>query len=62
MTKPICLHVSCGLQRAHYKADDKGMENFTNQTSRHVARFVYECMQLREDKPDLTGLLMLGLA
>jgi len=30
------------------------MSKFMNQSPRHVARFVSECMQLRETKPDLS--------
>jgi hypothetical protein len=29
------------------------MSKFMNQTPRHVAMFVSECMQLRETQPDL---------
>ena len=42
-----------GIHRAR-RAGDEGMSKFMNQTPRHVARFVSECMQLRETKPDLS--------
>ena len=35
------------------RAGDAGMSKFMNQSPLHVARFVSECMQLRETKPDL---------
>jgi len=41
-----------GIHRAK-QAGDSGMSKFMNQSPRHVARFVSECMQLRESKPDL---------
>lgn len=37
-----------------YELFDCGSEQFMNQSPRHVARFVSECMQLRETKPDLS--------
>ena len=42
-----------GIYRAR-RAGDEGMLKFMNQTPRHVARFVSECLQLRDTKPDLT--------
>lgn len=42
-----------GIHRAK-RAGDTGMSKFMNQSPRHVARFVSECMQLREEKPDLS--------
>jgi len=42
-----------GIHRAK-RAGDAGMSKFMNQSPRHVARFVSECMQLRETKPDLS--------
>ena len=42
-----------GIYRAR-RAGDEGMSRFMNQTPRHVARFVSECLQLRDTKPDLT--------
>ena len=58
------MHAKCnlfacvgGVHRAR-KAGGKGMnKSMSNQTPRHVARFVSECMQLREEKPDLTSAL-----
>jgi hypothetical protein len=41
-----------GMHRAH-RAGDVGMSKFMNQTPRHVAWFVSECMKLRETMPDL---------
>jgi hypothetical protein len=40
-----------GIHRAHM-AGDEGMSECLNQTPRHVARFVSECMHVRETKPD----------
>jgi hypothetical protein len=41
-----------GMHRAH-RAGDVDMSKFMNQTPRHVAWFVSECMKLRETMPDL---------
>jgi hypothetical protein len=40
------------MQRAH-RAGDVDMSKCMNQTPRHVAWFVSECMKLRETMPDL---------
>ena len=42
-----------GIHKAK-RAGDTGMSQFMNQSPRHVAKFVSECMQLRETKPDLS--------
>jgi hypothetical protein len=47
-----------GVHRVHGRAGDVGMSKFMNQTPRHVAWFVSECMKLRdalyhETMPDL---------
>jgi hypothetical protein len=43
----------CGGLSGARRAGDAGMRMFMNQAPRHVARFVSECMQLREVLPDL---------
>jgi hypothetical protein len=40
------------MHRAH-RAKDVDMSKFMNQTPRHVAWFVSECMKLRETMPGL---------
>jgi hypothetical protein len=42
-----------GMHKAR-RAGDEGMSRFMNQTPRHVAWFVSECMKLRETMPDLS--------
>jgi hypothetical protein len=41
-----------GMHRAH-RAGNEGISKFMNQTLRHVACFVSECMKLHEIMPDL---------
>ena len=55
----VAMHTQCklfdcvgGIHRAK-RAGDAGMSKFMNQSPRHVARYVSECMQLRETNPDL---------
>ena len=49
----VCLFDCVGGIHRAKRAGDAGMSKFMNQSPRHVARYVSECMQLRETKPDL---------
>ena len=49
-----CLIVSVAYIEQSEQVTLAGMSKFMNQSPRHVARFVSECMPLRETKPDLS--------
>jgi hypothetical protein len=42
-----------GMHKAH-RAGDEDKSKLTNQTLRHVAWFVSECIKVRETMPDLS--------
>jgi hypothetical protein len=49
------LFASAGSMHRAHRAGDEGMSKFMNQTPRHLAWFVSECMKLHEAMPDLSG-------